>query len=183
MYKHLAPRCPVRFDLALLRFSISHPFSLSLSCLSPPPSLSFSLSLFSPSSFAFAPPPFPSRPQGYDWRIDSSRVVQSGLRHRVCVFQKCWRRLSRRSSPSPAPSVFVLVHPRSLRHSSQPPPLSSPPTRLLLVSKSMGRVLAVERARIRDQSPRAWGIEGSPDLLRGFDPSQRTRDMYLISPL
>lgn len=43
-----------------------------------------------------------------DWRIDSSRVVQSGLRHRVCVFQKCWRRLSRRSSsPAPVSTLFL----------------------------------------------------------------------------
>lgn len=40
---------------------------------------------------------FSSRPEGrltYRFR-ESGRVVQSGLRRRVCVVQKCWRRLQR----------------------------------------------------------------------------------------
>lgn len=148
----------------------AHPFSLSRS-------LSFSLSFL----------PHLSRPvHRDDWRIDSSRVVQSGLRHRVCVFQKCWRRLSRRSSSSPHP-------PSSSSFTPDPPPLFSaspllfpppPPTRLLLVSKSMGRVLAVERARIRgDQSPRAWGIDGSPDF--GFSTHHAAHTRYItdLTPL
>lgn len=80
--------------------------------------------------------------------------MQSGLRHRVCVFQKCWRRLSRHttslrprlpslaSSVTDAPSLPRLLHPRRC------PPL-------LLVSKSMGRVLS------RRSSVRINGDEGS----------------------
>lgn len=68
------------------------------------------------------------------------------------------------------PSVIVLVHSRS---TVAPPPAA----RLLLVSKSMGRVLAVERVRNprRPKSARVRnrGIGG----LWVFDPSRRTRDI------
>lgn len=121
-------RGPFRLDLALHRFSISLPtLSLHL-CLSPPPLF---LSLFSPSSFT----PYSlyrlSRPvRRDDWRIDSSRVVQSGLRHRVCVFQKCWRRLSRRSSSPPRPPSSSPFTPWSPRRSPRPPSLSPPSWRV-----------------------------------------------------
>lgn len=106
-----------------LSISIFPPFSLSL------PLYSF-LSLFSLIFHSLLARHRFRAVHRDDWHIDS-RVVQSGLRHRVCVFQKCWRRLSRRSS---SPRARFHPIPRSL-------PLSSN-CQLLFVSKSMGRVLS-----------------------------------------
>jgi len=84
--------------------------SNSPSLPTPTPFLSLSLSLFCPWSFTPHLHCRLSRPiQRDDWRIDSSREVQSGLRHRVCVFQKCWRRLSRRSLSPSRVSIHLLL--------------------------------------------------------------------------
>lgn len=118
-----------------------------------------------------------------DWRIDSSRVVQSGLRHRVCVFQKCWRRLSRRSSSPPRPPSSPsftppIAPPLFSATSSLFASNASPPRLKINGSSARGRASENPR-RPKSASARNRGIA----RLRVFDPSSRTRGLYLISPL
>lgn len=102
-----------------------------------------------------------------DWRIDFCRmVVQSGLRRRVCVFQKCWRRLSRRSSS-----------PRAYLHHPLPPALPSPlPSRPFVVfflslfrrAFSSSQNQWVECSRFNERQSAATKVrEKSPDY-EGF---------------
>lgn len=107
------------FDVRKEDFRLNPLRFLSTSTVSLPASLLFFLIL---SSFTLHSLRRPI--QKDDWRIDFCRmVVQSGLRRRVCVFQKCWRRLTRRSSS-----------PRAYLHHPLPPAFpSSLPSRPFVV--------------------------------------------------
>lgn len=143
------PRCPARFDLALLHFSISLPtLSLRLSFL---PHLSLRIR-----STAF---PVPSTgtidvsiPVG--WCSLAFATVSACSKSAGVV---CPAVLRPPRVPRLRPRSLL---PRSLRRSSQPPPLSSPPTRVssssqnqwVECSRSSERESAATKVRAREES-------------------------------
>lgn len=142
MYKHLAPRCPARFDLSRSSAAPS-PFSITLFlCLCPPLSFLPHLSL---------------RIRSAAFPVPSAGTIDVSIPVGWCSLAFATVSACTKSAGVVCPAVLRLPRAHRLRPRS-PPILLSLLLRhaRLLVSKSMGRVLAVERARIHsDQSPRA----------------------------